>query len=71
MGWLGTAFSNGLNGDGFFRWVGWGRLFQMGWLGTLAEDSFFKIYTLSHQLFLLTHLRSEVANRLVSTEVLR
>jgi hypothetical protein len=23
-----------LNGDGFFSWVGWGRLFQMGWMGT-------------------------------------
>ncbi len=39
MGWVGMAFSDGLNGD--------------------------ELYTLSHQLFLLTHLRSEVANRLV------
>jgi hypothetical protein len=29
-----TAFSNGLDGDGFFKWVGWGRLFQMSWMGT-------------------------------------
>jgi hypothetical protein len=25
-----SAFSAGLNGDGFFSWVEWGRLFQMG-----------------------------------------
>jgi hypothetical protein len=47
MGWLGTAFSNGLNEDGFFKWVGWGRLLQLGWMGTafstaLNEDGFFK-----------------------------
>jgi hypothetical protein len=80
LGWMRTAFSDELNGDGFFKWVGWGRLFQLGWMGTafsdgLAGDGFFiwagwgqvfsKLYTLSHQLFLLTHLRSEVANRLV------
>jgi hypothetical protein len=40
------AFSAGLNGDRFFSWVGWGRLFQLGWLGTafsdeLNEDGFF------------------------------
>jgi hypothetical protein len=23
-----------LAGDGFFEWVEWGRLFQMGWMGT-------------------------------------
>jgi hypothetical protein len=51
-----------LNGDGFFRWVGWGRLFHMSWLRT----AFSKLYTLSHQLFLLTYLRSEVVNRLVT-----
>jgi hypothetical protein len=43
---MGTAFSAGLSEDGFFRWVEWGRLFQMGWLGTafsteLAGDGFF------------------------------
>jgi hypothetical protein len=43
---MGTAFSDGLNGDGFFKWVEWGRLFQMGWLGTafsagLNGDGFF------------------------------
>jgi hypothetical protein len=79
MSWMGTAFFNGLNRAGFFRWVGWKRLFQMGWMGRLfqmgwlrtafsyelTEDSFFKLYTLSHQLLLLTHLRSEVVNRLV------
>jgi hypothetical protein len=32
------AFSNGLNGDGFFDWVEWGRLFQNG----LNGDGFFK-----------------------------
>jgi hypothetical protein len=37
MGWMGTAFSNGLNGDGFFEWVEWGRLFHMDWVG----DGFF------------------------------
>jgi hypothetical protein len=41
-----TAFSAGLNGDGFFKWVEWGRLFQLGWLGTafsaeLNGDGFF------------------------------
>jgi hypothetical protein len=41
---MGTAFSAGLNGDGFFKWVEWGRLFQVGLLGTafsdgLAEDA--------------------------------
>jgi hypothetical protein len=24
--------------DGFFRWVEWGRLFQLGWLGTAFSD---------------------------------
>jgi hypothetical protein len=43
---MGIAFSAGLNGDGFFSWVEWGRLFQMGWLRTtfsagLAGDGFF------------------------------
>jgi hypothetical protein len=43
---MGTAFSAGLNGDGFFKWVEWGRLFQLGWLRTafsagLAGDGFF------------------------------
>jgi hypothetical protein len=42
-----TAFSNELNEDGFFKWVEWGRLFQLGWLGTaflyeLNENGFFK-----------------------------
>ncbi len=32
LGWMGTAFSNGLNGNGFFGWVEWERLFQMGWM---------------------------------------
>jgi hypothetical protein len=41
-----TAFSNGLNGDGFFKWVEWGRLFHKGWMGRaflteLNEDGFF------------------------------
>jgi hypothetical protein len=44
---MGTAFSKELNGDGFFKWVEWGRLFQLGWLGTafsngLNGDGFFK-----------------------------
>jgi hypothetical protein len=44
---MGTAFSAGLNGDGFFGWVEWERLLQLGWLGTafangLAGDGFFK-----------------------------
>jgi hypothetical protein len=30
MGWMGTAFSNELDGDGFFNWVGWGPLFYLG-----------------------------------------
>jgi hypothetical protein len=43
---MGTAFSTGLNGDGFFDWVEWGRLFQTSWLETafsneLNEDRFF------------------------------
>jgi hypothetical protein len=42
-----TAFSNGLNGNGFFSWVEWGRLFQLGRMGTafsagLNGDGFFK-----------------------------
>jgi hypothetical protein len=67
LGWMGTAFSSGLNGNGFFIWVEWGRLFQMGWVGTAFSDGLNgdELYTLSHQLFLLTHLRSEVVNRLV------
>jgi hypothetical protein len=28
---MGTAFSDGLNGDGFFKWVEWERLFRLGW----------------------------------------
>jgi hypothetical protein len=42
---MGTSFSAGLNGVGFFSWVEWGRLFRLIWLGTafsagLAEDGF-------------------------------
>jgi hypothetical protein len=33
-----TAFSDELNGNGFFSWVEWGRLFQLGWLGTGFSD---------------------------------
>jgi hypothetical protein len=29
-----TAFSNKLDEDGFFTWVGWGRLFYLGWMET-------------------------------------
>jgi hypothetical protein len=29
---MGTAFWNELAEDGFFKWVGWGRLFQMSWM---------------------------------------
>jgi hypothetical protein len=29
-GLIGTAFLAGLNEEGFFSWVEWGRLFQMG-----------------------------------------
>jgi hypothetical protein len=41
-----TAFSNWLNENGFFDWVEWGRLSQMGWTGTafwtgLNGDAFF------------------------------
>jgi hypothetical protein len=44
---MGTAFSDGLNGDGLFSWVEWGRLFQMGWMGIafsagLNGDGFFR-----------------------------
>jgi hypothetical protein len=43
---MGTAFSNELDGNGFFKWVGWGRLFQLGWMGTaflfeLNKNGFF------------------------------
>jgi hypothetical protein len=27
-----------LAGDSFFRWVEWGRLFQLGWLGTAFSN---------------------------------
>jgi hypothetical protein len=27
-----------LAGDGFFEWVEWGRLFQMGWMGTAFSN---------------------------------
>jgi hypothetical protein len=42
-----TTFSAELIEDGFFRWVEWGRLFQLGWLGTafsagLVWDGFFR-----------------------------
>jgi hypothetical protein len=47
IGLMRTAFSNGLNGNGFFKWAEWGRLIQMGWMRTafstgLNEDGFFK-----------------------------
>jgi hypothetical protein len=29
---MGTAFSAGLNGDGFFKWVEWERLFFFSWV---------------------------------------
>jgi hypothetical protein len=35
---MGTAFSAGLAGDGFFKWVDWGRLFQMGSMRTAFSD---------------------------------
>jgi hypothetical protein len=34
MGWMGTAFSYGLNLNDFFIWVEWERLFHMGWMRT-------------------------------------
>jgi hypothetical protein len=37
MGWIGTDFSAELAGDGFFKWVEWGRLFQLSWLGTAFQ----------------------------------
>jgi hypothetical protein len=42
---MGTAFSAGLNGDGFCNWVEWGRLLQLGWMGTagLNRDGLFKL----------------------------
>jgi hypothetical protein len=44
---MGTVFSDGLNENGFFSWVEWERLFELGWLRTafsngLTEDRFFK-----------------------------
>jgi hypothetical protein len=38
---MGTAFSNGLNGDGFFGWVEWERLFW-AFSNELNGDGFFK-----------------------------
>jgi hypothetical protein len=35
--YLGTAFSAGLDGDGFFDWVEWGRLFLVGAGGWSAQ----------------------------------
>jgi hypothetical protein len=32
---MGTAFSKELNGDGFFEWVEWERLFHVKWAGRL------------------------------------
>jgi hypothetical protein len=41
MGYMGTAFSNELNRDDFFKWVKWDRLFQMSglrsWVGFAVE----------------------------------
>jgi hypothetical protein len=28
---MGTAFSNGLNVAGFFKWAEWERLFRLSW----------------------------------------
>jgi hypothetical protein len=44
--YLRTAFSAGLDGDGFFTRVEWERLCRLGWMGTafstgLNEDGFF------------------------------
>jgi hypothetical protein len=44
---FGTAFSNGLAGDGFFKRVEWERLFRLGRMGTafsngLNEHDFLK-----------------------------
>jgi hypothetical protein len=33
-----TAFLAGLNGDGFFSWVKWGRLSHMGWMITAFSN---------------------------------
>jgi hypothetical protein len=43
---MGTAFSTGLNGNGFFIWIEWKRLFHLGWMKTafssgLYENGFF------------------------------
>ncbi len=37
MGSMGTALLTKLNEYGFFKWVEWGRLFQMGWMGTASQ----------------------------------
>jgi hypothetical protein len=51
-----------LNGYGFFNWVGWGRLFQLGWMRTafsneLNENGFFD------WLFRLSWLRTVFSNK--------
>jgi hypothetical protein len=35
---MGTAFLNGLNENGFFSWVDWGRLSHMGWMKTAFSN---------------------------------
>ncbi len=65
-----TTFSAELNENDFFRWVEWERLFQMNWLKRLfhmswLKTAFSKLYTLNHQLFLFTHLKFEMINKLV------
>jgi hypothetical protein len=36
IGW-GTAFSDGLNEDGFFGWIERGRIFRLGWMRTACS----------------------------------
>jgi hypothetical protein len=47
MNWIWTAFSAGLNENGFFKEVEWERHFRLSWMRTafsyeLNEDGFFK-----------------------------
>jgi hypothetical protein len=39
-GLMRTAFSAEWNEDGFFRWIKWGRLFELGWMRTAFSDGF-------------------------------
>jgi hypothetical protein len=52
-----------LAGDGFFNWVEWGRLFQMGWMRTAFSTGFFGWVDLE-RFFQMSEIKTSSSNEL-------